>query len=220
MGTVRIEGIGDEIAVGTIYCLGRNYREHAREMGAEAPSEPIVFLKPTTALIDVGEPIVLPGFSLDIHHEVEMVVLLGREGRDIATSEAMELVVGYGVGLDLTARDVQAKAKSKGLPWAVAKGFDGSAPVSRFIRAAEVPDPQQLELSLLLNGVVRQSASTSEMIFRVDETIAWLSTIFTLMPGDLIFTGTPEGVGPIAPGDEIEIRLSDLVSAHFRVEER
>ncbi|MDZ4806096.1 MAG: fumarylacetoacetate hydrolase family protein [Candidatus Eisenbacteria bacterium] len=217
MGSVRIEGIGDEIAVGTIFCLGRNYREHALEMGSDVPTEPIVFLKPSTALLEVGEPIILPGFSRDIHHEVEMVVLLGREGRDIVPSDAMEHVVGYGVGLDLTARDVQAMAKSKGLPWAVAKGFDGSAPVSRFIRAADVPDPHALELSLLLNGTVRQSANTAQMIFRVDDTIAWLSTIFTLMPGDLIFTGTPEGVGPIVPGDEIEIRLDTLVSARFTV---
>ncbi len=220
MGTVRIEGSSEEIAVGTIFCLGRNYREHAREMGAEVPSEPVIFLKPTTALLEIGEPILLPTFSSDIHHEVEMVVLIGREGRDIPRSEAMEHVVGYGVGLDLTARDVQALAKSKGLPWAVAKGFDGSAPVSRFVRAADVLDPHALDISLLRNGAVRQSANTSQMIFRVDETIAWLSTIFTLMPGDLIFTGTPEGVGPIVPGDEIEIRLGTLISAQFKVGER
>jgi 2-keto-4-pentenoate hydratase/2-oxohepta-3-ene-1,7-dioic acid hydratase in catechol pathway len=111
-------------------------------------------------------------------------------------------------------------AKSKGLPWAVAKGFDGSAPISRFVRAADVPDPHTLDISLRVNGDVRQSSNTSQMIFRVDETISWLSRIFTLMPGDLIFTGTPEGVGPIVPGDEIEIRLDTIISARFRVAER
>jgi 2-keto-4-pentenoate hydratase/2-oxohepta-3-ene-1,7-dioic acid hydratase in catechol pathway len=217
MGTVRIEGTGDEIAVGTIFCLGRNYREHAREMGSDVPDEPVVFLKPTTALLEEGEPIRLPAFSRDIHHEVEMVVLIGREGCDIAVGEAMEHVGGYGVGLDLTARDVQAAAKAKGLPWAVAKGFDGSAPVSRFVRAASVADPHVLDLSLTLNGEVRQSANTSQMIFRVDRTIAWLSRIFTLTPGDLIYTGTPEGVGPIRPGDVLGISLGGVVSARFTV---
>jgi 2-keto-4-pentenoate hydratase/2-oxohepta-3-ene-1,7-dioic acid hydratase in catechol pathway len=217
MGTVRIEGIGEEIPVGTIFCLGRNYAAHAREMGGDVPAEPVVFLKPTTALLDEGEPIQLPHFSSDIHHEVEMVVLIGREGRDIAQSDAMEHVVGYGVGLDLTARDVQAAAKAKGMPWTVAKGFDGSAPISRFVRAADVPDPHGLDLVLTVNGAVRQSASTSQMIFRVDRTIAWLSGIFTLTPGDLIYTGTPEGVGPIRPGDELTISLGDVVSATFTV---
>lgn len=217
MGTVHIEGTSDEIAVGTIFCLGRNFREHAIEMGSEVPTEPVVFLKPTTALIDEGDPIRLPAFSRDIHHEVEMVVLIGREGCDIALADAMEHVGGYGVGLDLTARDVQAAAKARGLPWAVAKGFDGSAPVSKFVRAAGVPDPHRLDLSLTLNGEVRQSANTSQMIFRVDQTIAWLSRIFTLTPGDLIYTGTPEGVGPIRPGDELVLSLGDVVSARFTV---
>ncbi|HEX7878785.1 MAG TPA: fumarylacetoacetate hydrolase family protein [Candidatus Eisenbacteria bacterium] len=217
MGSVRIEGTGDEIAVGTIFCLGRNYREHAKEMGSEVPTEPVVFLKPTTALLEEGESIRLPSFSRDIHHEVEMVVLIAREGCDIAIADAMEHVGGYGVGLDLTARDVQAAAKSKGLPWAVAKGFDGSAPVSKFVRAASVPDPHGLDLSLTRNGEVRQSSNTSQMIFRVDQTIAWLSRIFTLTPGDLIYTGTPEGVGPITPGDELVVSLGGIVSAHFRV---
>jgi len=217
MGTVRIEGTGDEIAVGTIFCLGRNYREHAKEMGSEVPQEPVVFLKPTTALLDDGEPIRLPSFSSDIHHEVEMVVLIGREGCNIALADAMEHVAGYGVGLDLTARDLQAVAKAKGLPWAVAKGFDGSAPVSKFVRAASVPDPHGLDLSLTRNGEVKQSSNTSQMIFRVDQTIAWLSRIFTLTPGDLIYMGTPEGVGPIQAGDELVIALGGIVSAHFTV---
>lgn len=217
MAAVKISGIADEIAVGKILCLGRNYRAHAAEMGSDVPSEPVVFLKPASAVLDEGEAIRLPAFSRDVHHEVELVVLIGREGRDIQRADAMDYVIAYGVGLDLTARDLQAEAKKKGLPWTVAKGFDGSAPLSRFVRAEDVGDPQALELWLTVNGEARQQTSTSLMIFPVDETIAWLSRIFTLSPGDLIYTGTPEGVGPIHPGDRLEMGLGEIVTARFEV---
>jgi 2-keto-4-pentenoate hydratase/2-oxohepta-3-ene-1,7-dioic acid hydratase in catechol pathway len=217
MATVRLEGIGEELVVGKILCLGRNYRAHAAEMGSEVPTEPVVFLKPPTALLEEGEPIRLPTFSKEIHHEVEMVLLIGREGRDIPREEALEYVIGYGVGLDLTARDLQAEAKKKGLPWTLAKGFDGSAPLSRFVRADEVADPGALDLELRVNGVVRQSSNTSLLVFPVDDLIMRLSRWFTLSVGDLIFTGTPEGVGPIGPGDRLEARLGDLVEATFEV---
>lgn len=217
MATVRLEGIGEELVVGKILCLGRNYRAHAAEMGSEVPTEPVVFLKPPTALLEEGEPIRLPTFSKEIHHEVEMVLLIGREGRDIPREEALEYVIGYGVGLDLTARDLQAEAKKKGLPWTLAKGFDGSAPLSRFVRACEVADPGALDLELRVNGVVRQSSNTSLLVFPVDDLIMRLSRWFTLSVGDLIFTGTPEGVGPIGPGDRLEARLGDLVEATFEV---
>ena len=173
MGTVRIDGIGEEIQVGTIFCLGRNYREHAREMGADVPAEPVVFLKPTTAILDEGDPIKLPPFSKEIHHEVEMVILIGREGCEIAESDALEHVVGYGVGLDLTARDLQARAKAKGLPWAVAKGFDGSAPLSKFARAVDVPDPHAL------HALVSQSHLMIANPFRAGE---GLSRMFSTHP--------------------------------------
>lgn|SRR5512140_2001562 len=217
MRTVRIEGVADQVPVEKIFCLGRNYRAHALEMGSEVPAVPVVFMKPPTSLMDEGDRISLPAFSRDIHHEVEMVVLIGMEGKDIPRSEAMDYVSGYGVGLDLTARDVQAEAKKKGLPWLVSKGFDGSAPVSRFIRAEHVPDPHSLEISLRVNGELRQQASTSQMIFRVDDVVSYLSTIFRLSAGDLIFTGTPEGVGPIAPGDRLDLKLGDVVKACFEV---
>jgi 2-keto-4-pentenoate hydratase/2-oxohepta-3-ene-1,7-dioic acid hydratase in catechol pathway len=217
MATVRIEGVQDEVPVEKILCLGRNYRAHAEEMGSDIPVTPVVFLKPPTALIDEDDQICLPRFSNDIHHEIEMVVLIGITGKDIPRAEAMDYVSGYGVGLDLTARDVQSAAKKNGLPWAVAKGFDGSAPVSRFIRPAHVPDPHALDLTLKVNGIVRQHANTSLMIFRIDEVISYLSTIFTLSAGDLIFTGTPEGVGRLVVGDRLDLALGDIVTACFEV---
>jgi 2-keto-4-pentenoate hydratase/2-oxohepta-3-ene-1,7-dioic acid hydratase in catechol pathway len=186
-------------------------------MGADIPTTPVVFLKPPTALIDEDDRICLPAFSREIHHEVEMIVMIGLEGRNIPRADAMDYVSGYGVGLDLTARDIQAEAKKKGLPWAVAKGFDGSAPVSKFVRPSFVPDPHNLDLSLTVNGEMRQKTNTSLMIFKVDEIISWLSSVFTLSCGDLIFTGTPEGVGQISPGDRLELALGDVVKASFEV---
>jgi 2-keto-4-pentenoate hydratase/2-oxohepta-3-ene-1,7-dioic acid hydratase in catechol pathway len=217
MATIRIDGVNDRLPVGKILCLGRNYLAHVREMGAEVAERPVVFLKPPTALLEEGEPIRLPPLPGAIHYEVEMVLLVGTGGKDIPLSGARSHLGGYGVGLDLTARDLQSEAKQKGNPWAISKGFDGSAPVSRFVPASRVPDPHALDLVLRLNGVVRQQSNTSLMMTGVDETVSWLSTIFTLCPGDLIFTGTPEGVGPIQPGDRLDISLGSLVTASFRV---
>jgi len=193
-------------------CLGRNYREHAKEMQAEVPTEPVVFLKPSTALLADGGVIRLPSFSRDVHHEVEIVVLISEGGREIPREKAFDHVGGYAIGLDLTARDVQSAAKKKGLPWAVSKGFDTSAPVSQFVPRARVSDPGQLQFSLSVNGTTRQRGSAADMLFPVDAVVSYLSTVFTLEPGDLIFTGTPEGVAAIAPRDRLEARLADLVS--------
>lgn len=228
MPVVRLDGVSEEIPVGTIYCVGRNYKAHALEMGSEVPTVPIIFMKPSGAVVAEGEPLRLPPFSRDVHHEVELVVLIGMEGKDIPRAEAMDYVIGYAVGLDLTARDLQNEAKAKGLPWTICKGFDGSAPLSRFIRATAVPDPHRLELGLRVNDTQRQRSGTGLMIFTVADLIAYLSTIFTLRSGDLIYTGTPEGVGPLLPGDRLELALgpagSDpagpeaLIRAYFEVE--
>lgn len=217
MKTVRIAGSGQSWPVGKILCLGRNYREHAREMHAEVPAEPVVFLKPSTAILSDGAVLHLPPFSNDVHHEVEMVVLIRSGGRAIDRADAMAHVGGYGIGLDLTLRDVQARAKKAGLPWTVAKGFDGSAPVSDFLTPDRVPDPHRLALSLSVNGEPRQAGTTADMIFPVDVIVSYLSGIFTLEPGDLIFTGTPEGVGPIRPGDRLAADLGGLISLSITV---
>ena len=212
VSAVSYVGSATLIHVGKIMCLGRNYREHAKEMQAEVPTEPVVFLKPSTALLADGGVIRLPSFSRDVHHEVEIVVLISEGGREIPREKAFDHVGGYAIGLDLTARDVQSAAKKKGLPWAVSKGFDTSAPVSQFVPRTRVSDPGQLQFSLSVNGATRQRGSAADMIFPVDAVVSYLSTVFTLEPGDLIFTGTPEGVAAIAPRDRLEARLADLVS--------
>jgi acylpyruvate hydrolase len=212
MKNAKFCGERDHIAVGKILCLGRNYPEHAKEMKAETPTTPVVFLKPSTALLDDGGIVLIPPFSSELHHEVEMVVAIGRPGKNIPRASALDHVAGYAVGLDMTLRDVQSEAKKKGLPWSVAKGFDTSAPVSEFVRPSKVRDPHNLAITLRVNGELRQSSSTKNMIFTVTDIIAYLSTVFTLEAGDLIFTGTPEGVGPARPGDSLTAELESVGS--------
>jgi acylpyruvate hydrolase len=200
------------LPVGKIVCVGRNYAEHAKEMHSEVPSLPVIFLKPPSAVISDGMKIVIPGFSRDVQHEVELVVVIGRRGKDIPAASALSHVCGYAVGLDMTLRDVQSEAKKKGLPWSVAKGFDTSAPVSAIVPVSRIPDPQALTISCTVNGVVRQRTSTGKMIFAVPAMIEYISSIFTLEEGDLLFTGTPEGVGPVPPGDVISAELEGFAS--------
>lgn len=218
MKTVAFRGSAQEIPVGKILCLGRNYAAHAKEMNAETPTSPVVFLKPSTAIVHDGELVVAPPISRDLHHEIELVVMIGKEGKDVQREYAMEHVSGYAVGLDMTLRDVQAKAKKGGMPWSIAKGFDTSAPVSAFIPAREVSDPHSLDIALRVNGKVKQHSNTRNMIFRIEQVIAYCSSLFTLEPGDLIFTGTPEGVGKVNPGDELEAKIESVgkLRVHIR----
>ena len=209
MPRIVVPGLDDSLPVGKIIGVGQNYARHAAEMKSTPPGEPMLFLKPSTALVADGGEVVLPRASSDIHHEVELVVVIGRAGRDIPEQDAESHVAGYAVGLDMTARDLQARAKEKGHPWAVAKGFDTFAPLGPVVAAREVPDPQALGLELRVNGVLRQSGQTSDMIFPVRTLVAFCSRIFTLEPGDLIFTGTPEGVGPVRAGDTLVARIDD-----------
>lgn len=195
--------------VGKIIGIGQNYARHAAEMKSTPPREPMLFLKPSTAIVRGGDDVVIPETSSDVHHEVELVVVIGRTARNVSEEDALSHVAGYAVGLDMTARDLQAKAKAAGHPWAVAKGFDTFAPVGTVVPASEVPDPQQLHLELRVNGEPRQSGSTSDMIFPVRTLVAYCSRIFTLEPGDLVYTGTPEGVGPVRRGDVLEARIDD-----------
>lgn len=195
---------------GKLLCIGKNYARHAAEMKSTVPDEPMVFLKPATALVADGGEVVLPPMSRDVHHEVELVVVVGRGGKDIAEAEALAHVAAYAVGLDMTARDLQDRAKQKGHPWSVAKGFDTFAPLGALAPVAAAPDPQALELSLRVNGEVRQAGPTSDMVFPVATLIAYCSRIFTLEPGDLLYTGTPEGVGPVEDGDVLEAAVSGL----------
>ena len=216
MHCVRLRGREEPIAVGKIVCVGANYGRHVEEMGREA-AEPMLFLKPPTALAHDGDSIPYPAFSSELHHELEMVLLIGKEGCGIATERARGHVAGIAVGLDLTARDRQRLDMKRGFPWAVSKGFDGSAPVSEFVPLAAGLDPDDVRLALRVNGEARQRGATADMLLPCDRLLALASRYFTLLPGDLLFTGTPEGVGPLQPGDELEIELEGLVSARFAI---
>jgi 5-carboxymethyl-2-hydroxymuconate isomerase len=207
MHTVELEGTAEPIPVGKIICIGRNYAEHAREMKSDVPQSPIFFLKPSTALVADGGTVLIPSISRNVHHEVELTVLIGTTGKNIPPASALGYVAGYGVGLDMTLRDVQDEAKNKGLPWSLAKGFDTSAPVSRFVAAREVPHPESLEVELSVNGAVRQRATTDRFIFSVERLLAYLSQFMTLERGDIIFTGTPEGVDRVKTGDQLVATL-------------
>lgn len=197
------------VAVNTIFCVGRNYAKHAEELNNPLPDSPIIFIKPVTALVNDGGFIELPAASNDVHFETEVVALVGKSGKNISPQNALDYVAGYGIGIDVTARDLQEQAKQKSHPWAIAKGFDTFAPVSAFVEARQVPDPQNLHFKLDINGKTRQSGNTGMMLFPIAELIAFLSTIFTLNPGDLIFTGTPEGVGRLQEGDKLAAVLGD-----------
>jgi acylpyruvate hydrolase len=207
MKSVTLHGFGEPIPVQKIICLGQNYAEHAKELKFDVPVSPVFFLKPPSAIIRQGEQIIIPAISHDIHHEVELTVLIGKKGKNIPRESALQYVAGYGVGLDITMRDVQLEAKKKGLPWSLSKGFDTAAPLSEFIPAALISDPMSLSIQLKINGKMRQSSSTSKMIFAVDTIIAYISQFMTFERGDVIYTGTPEGVSRIDHGDELEAIL-------------
>ncbi len=202
--SVEIVGGDERFPVHRIYCVGRNYAKHAREMGMDPDREPpFFFAKPADAVVANGTPVPYPPRTANLHHEIELVVAIGVGGRDIPLAGALAHVYGYAVGLDLTRRDLQFAARDQGRPWDVSKGFDHSAPVSAIRPAAEMGHPQQGAIWLEVNGEPRQRANLSEMIWSVAEIVAELSTYFELRPGDLIFTGTPEGVGPVQRGDSL-----------------
>ena len=207
MATATLQGTPTPLTIPKIICVGRNYAEHAKEMKADVPTTPVLFLKPPTAVVHNHGSVVIPPVSRELHHEVEMTVLIGKGGKNISREKAMEHIAGYGIGLDMTLRDLQSDAKKKGLPWSVAKGFDTSAPLSDFVPAASVANPHQLTVELTVNGSARQKGSTSDFIFKLDQLVSSISQIFTLEPGDVIFTGTPEGVAQAVAGDTLLGRL-------------
>jgi len=208
----------DVFRTGKLLCIGRNYAKHAAELGNKVPSSPMVFLKPSSSIIRSGGTVRIPEMSNDVHHEVELVCAIGKKGSNISASEALSFVAGYAVGLDMTARDIQQKAKEKGHPWSVAKGFDTFAPLGDFVAAEEILDPQNLPICLRVNGEIRQEGNTSDMIFSVAQLITYCSTIFTLMPGDLLFTGTPDGVGPVKSGETMIATIEGLSELAVNVE--
>ena len=201
--SVAISGSALRFPVHRIYCVGRNYDEHAREMGAYEREPPFFFSKPADALVASGAAVPYPPRTANLHHEIELVVAIGRDGRDIPGERALEHVFGYAVGNDLTRRDLQSAAREKSKPWDTSKGFDNSAIVGA-IRPAAQGHISSGRIWLSVNGQIRQDSDVSRMTWSVPEIIAELSTLFTLRRGDLIFTGTPAGVGPLKPGDQFE----------------
>lgn len=203
MKTVRIKNSTRQFTVGKIVCVGRNYAEHAKELGNEVPEKPVVFLKPASALIQSGEKIIHPTFSKEMHHEVELVLLIGKSVKDVNKREAEDAIIGYGVGLDMTLRDIQTDLKKKGHPWTIAKCFDTSAAVSDFVLKSDHTLTLYEEISLSVNGQLRQKEKLNKMLFNPGEIVQYLSSLMTLEEGDLVFTGTPAGVGKVDVGDRL-----------------
>lgn len=191
-----------------IIAIGRNYAAHIAELNNEKPSQPVVFMKPDTAILRNNAPFYYPEFSKDIHFEVEVLIKINREGKYIDQKFAHKYYEEIGIGIDFTARDLQSKCKEKGLPWEIAKAFNGSAPISEFV-SKEGHDLGNLNFSLKQNGELKQQGNTSLMLFPFDEIVAYVSKFFTLKKGDIIFTGTPAGVGPIAIGDKLEAFIEE-----------
>ena len=201
-----------------IFAIGRNYAEHIKELSNERPDEPVIFTKPDTALLRNNAPFYYPSFSSDVHYEGELVLRISKEGKNIDEKFAQKYVDAIGIGVDFTARDLQQKAKEKGLPWDIAKGFNGSAPVSdKFIPVNEFKDLKNINFSLTVNGELKQQGNTSFMLFSFDYIISYLSKFFTLRTGDLIFTGTPKGVGPIKVGDVLSASIENEKLLEFEV---
>jgi fumarylpyruvate hydrolase len=212
--TVSVENMDAVFPVCRVFCVGRNYAEHAVEMGHDPEREPpFFFMKPAGAVVPSGSTLPFPSATEELHHEIELVVALERGGEGIAPEEALAHVFGYAVGLDMTRRDLQAQAKEAGRPWDMAKGFDRSAPLGRIRPTLAIGHPSEGAISLRINGELRQEGDLSQQIWKVPDTIAYLSTLIELQPGDLIMTGTPKGVGRVEPGDRLEghiDRVGDL----------
>jgi acylpyruvate hydrolase len=201
-----------------IFAIGRNYVEHIKELNNERPEEPVIFSKPDSAILRNNAPFFYPDFSKDIHHEVELVLRISKTGKSIEEKFASKYYDAIGIGIDFTARDLQQKAKEKGLPWDIAKGFNGSAPISdRFIPVEEFKDLKNINFRLEIDGQVKQQGNSSLMLFNFEYIIAYLSKFFTLKTGDLIFTGTPKGVGPVSNGNRLSAFIEDEKLLEFNV---
>ncbi len=217
MKTVKIKNRDKEIAVGKMICVGRNYAEHAKELGNEVPDKPVVFIKPSSAIIYSGEKIIHPRFSNNLHHEVELVLLIGKTIKDADAKSSEEAITGYGLGLDMTLRDLQNEAKSKGDPWTVAKCFDTSAVLSDFILKENYSLTLNEEILLEVNNKIRQKEKLNMMLFKPVQIVEYISSLMTIEEGDLIFSGTPAGVGKVVPGDKLHASLESIAELNCEV---
>jgi fumarylpyruvate hydrolase len=216
--SLAVVGTDQRFPIHRVYCVGRNYADHAIEMGHDPNREaPFFFQKNPDNVIPSGSDFPYPPQTKDVHHEMEMVVAIGKGGTDIPVERALEHVYGYAVGPDLTRRDLQAEAKKLGRPWEVAKAFEASAPCSAVVPASKIGHPQQGAVWLKVNGVIKQSGDLNQLIWKVPEMIAYLSSLFTLRPGDLIFSGTPAGVGPVKRGDQLQGGVDGIGEIEIRV---
>ena len=218
IAAIPVEGTDAVFPVRRIWCVGRNFADHAREMGHDPDREPpFFFSKPSDAVVPNGGDLPFPVQTQDLHHEVELVVALGKGGTDISEETALEHVFGYGVGIDLTRRDIQAVAKKMQRPWELAKGFDQSCPVSSLVPASKIGHPDKGPIWLKINGEIRQEGDLNQQIWRVEETIAYLSRYVTLEAGDIILNGTPAGVGPILAGDTLHAHIDGVgdLTVHY-----
>jgi 2-keto-4-pentenoate hydratase/2-oxohepta-3-ene-1,7-dioic acid hydratase in catechol pathway len=216
MKTVHLTKTSDDIIVPKIFCLGKNYAKHAAEMKSDVPQKPVVFMKPSSAIVHDGAEVSIPAMTNDLHHETEIYFVIGKEGKDIRKEDARSHIAAMGIGLDLTLRDLQTELKNAGNPWLISKGFDGSAPISNAVPVDGV-DFNSLELSLAVNGKPRQQGSYKNTIFKIEEVIAFISQLFTLERGDLIFTGTPEGVAKLNHGDKLHAELIGYASLDIAI---
>lgn len=215
---VPVKGSEEVFPVHRIYCVGQNYADHALEMGGDPTrNPPFFFQKNPDNLVINGGDFPYPPKTEDVHHEIELVVAIKTGGRDISVDTALDYVYGYAVGIDMTRRDLQAVAKKAGRPWEVAKAFEHSAPCSAIVTVSEIGHPDSAEISLKINGETRQSGDLNQMIWKVPETIAYLSSLFVLQPGDLIYTGTPAGVGAVQRGDLLEGTVNGVGSIAVKV---
>ena len=203
-------------SLGKIVCVGRNYADHAKELNNPIPKQPLLFIKPATAAVAMDQPIAIPAGQGECHHELEMAVLIGRELSGAVEADSLSAITGIGLGIDLTLRDIQSTLKEKGHPWERAKAFDGSCPLSQFIETGD-RDIQQLDLTLWRNGELQQQGNTRDMLFTVSRLLSNISQCFTLLPGDVVMTGTPAGVGPLQSGDRLKLELADLLQLETTV---
>jgi 5-carboxymethyl-2-hydroxymuconate isomerase len=228
MSEIRVRNSEEVIKVQNVYCVGKNYLEHLKEIeipgiNQEIPKEPVIFLKPNNAVLTDSNIISIPLFkgkkiSDNLQNEVELVVVIGKDGRNILQENAFDHIFGYAVGIDFTLRDLQTEQKKKGLPWAVSKGFYSSAPVFEVVKKEEIPEPENLRICLDVNGEVKQSANTSEMLFKLDYIVHYISCIFGLCKGDLIFTGTPAGITKLYSGDKVSAYIENIGELKVTIE--
>jgi len=210
MKKIKLKNRAEEYTIGKIVCVGRNYAAHAKELGNEVPDKPVIFLKPGSAVIYSGDKIVYPLYSNEMHHEVELVLLIGSTIKDADEKSAEDAIIGYSVGLDMTLRDVQNELKKRGSPWAIAKCFDTSAVLTDFLSSKDYHLTLAEEISLYVNEVMKQNEKLNLMLFPPIQLVQYISTLMTLEPGDLVFTGTPAGVGSVKPGDKIFASITDV----------